>query len=360
MPVPPPADPVAAVTHPHPYPYYADLAARAPFHRDPALGLWVACGGAAIGAVLRSPACRVRPPSEPVPRALAGTPAAEVFGQLIRMNDGAHHGRWRPPVTAALDALAPADVLDEARRGASELPAHPAAITHGLPARVLARLLGVPSAGLDQVVAWTGQLVRCFAPGASPVALAEGQAAAVALRDRIGEAIGRGTGGLLAGVARDHEADRESRETVVANAVGLLTQSWDATAGLIGNTLVALGRGDDAEDLPRVVEEVLRRDPPVQNTRRFVAEEVLLGGHRLQEGDAILVVLAAASRDRGAAEAPTFGQGPHACPGARLARLIAQAGVERVLSGGADLVRLAGTVTYHPLVNARVPAFPPA
>ncbi len=37
-----PADPIAAVIHPDPYPYYADLVARRPLYRDAALGLWVA------------------------------------------------------------------------------------------------------------------------------------------------------------------------------------------------------------------------------------------------------------------------------------------------------------------------------
>ena len=32
----PPADPIAAVTHPDPYPYYRDLVARTPLYRDEA------------------------------------------------------------------------------------------------------------------------------------------------------------------------------------------------------------------------------------------------------------------------------------------------------------------------------------
>ena len=358
MPIPPPPDPVAAVTHPDPYPYYADLAGRAPFHRDAGLGQWVACGAEVVVAVLRSPACRVRPPSEPVPRALVGTPAGEVFGRLIRMNDGDRHRRWRPPVSAALDALPPADVLAEARAAARPLPADPAAVLHGLPARVVARLLGLPAPWIDDVAAWAGRLVRCFAPGASETARGEGQAAAIALRERMHQAFAAGTGGLLAALARDLSPD--DTEAVADNAIGLLTQSWDATAGLIGNALVRLGRGADPADLPTVIEDVLRRDPPVQNTRRYVASEVVLAGHRLQEGDAILVVLAAAVRDPVAPPGLDFGHGVHACPGARLAVLIARAGVERVLAGGVDLARLARDVVYHPSVNARVPAFRPA
>lgn len=69
-------DPIAAATHPDPYPYYARLVAERPFHRDPVLGLWVASSAAAVTAVLTNPACRVRPRAEPIPPALLGTPAA--------------------------------------------------------------------------------------------------------------------------------------------------------------------------------------------------------------------------------------------------------------------------------------------
>jgi hypothetical protein len=37
-----PDDPLAAVTHPDPYPYYADLVAHRPLYCDATLGLWVA------------------------------------------------------------------------------------------------------------------------------------------------------------------------------------------------------------------------------------------------------------------------------------------------------------------------------
>ena len=68
----------------------------------------------------------------------------------------------------------------------------------------------------------------------------------------------------------------------MANTIGYLSQAYEATAGLIGNTLVALGRhgdlreraGAEAGFLPAVIREVVRHDPPVQNTRRFLAGPV--------------------------------------------------------------------------------------
>ena len=77
----------------------------------------------------------------------------------------------------------------------------------------------------------------------------------------------------------------------------------------------------------------------------------------MKEGDAILVVLAAANRDPKAQFAFTFGMGPHACPGETLAVTIAEAGVESILDAGVDLGKLAGGLSYKPSVNARIPVF---
>src|SRR5207249_4152409 len=70
----PPRDPVAAVTHSDPYPYYADLAARRPLYRADALGVWVASSAAAVTAVLTSDPCRVRPTAEVVGSLLGAAP----------------------------------------------------------------------------------------------------------------------------------------------------------------------------------------------------------------------------------------------------------------------------------------------
>jgi len=115
-----PADPVAAVTHPDPYPYYADLTAARPLHRDEGLGLWVACSAATVTEVLTSPACLVRPPSEPVPRALVGSSAGSIFGRLVRMNEGAKHAALKPAVSAATAGIE-THAGEEARRWAEHL-----------------------------------------------------------------------------------------------------------------------------------------------------------------------------------------------------------------------------------------------
>ncbi|WZB70608.1 hypothetical protein WJ968_35155 [Achromobacter xylosoxidans] len=72
----PPTDPIAAVTHADPYPYYAALARERPLYRDDTLNLWVASSPQAIAQVLAHPAARVRRPPNPCRAACAPAPPA--------------------------------------------------------------------------------------------------------------------------------------------------------------------------------------------------------------------------------------------------------------------------------------------
>jgi cytochrome P450 len=344
--------PISAVTHPDPYPYYRDLVARTPVYRDEGLGLWVVASAAAVRAALTSELCRVRPPAEPVPRALLGSAAGEIFAALVRMSDGAIHAALKPRVSMMLAALDPRAVAEHARRHARALadPARLGGFLARLPVYVVASLLGVPDDRLEATALATGALARCFAPGATAEQLEAGKDAAAALR------------GLFTG-----------DDAGAANRVGLLFQAYDATAGLIGNTLVALGRDPSlphGAELGTVVAEVVRVDPPVQNTRRFLAVDGLVAGVAMKAGDAILVVLAAANHDASVNPHPerfdlsrrertafTFGAGPHACPGETLATAIARAGVEALLAAGTRPERILEGLAYRPSSNTRVPDF---
>ncbi len=362
-----PSDPIAAVTHPDPYPFYAGLVAERPLYRDDGLGLWVAASAGAVTAVLASDLCRVRPPAEPVPRALVGSPAGEIFWHLVRMTDGPGHAPCKHAVAATLGSFGEPEMAAASRHWAGHLAdeIRPddskglAGFHFRLPVYTVASLLGVPPDELPAASHWTSDLVAALAPASTPEQIERGQTAAISLLERF-RALGPGDG-----------------EGIVANRIGLLVQSHDATAGLIGNTLVALGRHREARErlaadpdlLPAVLLEVLRHDPPVQNTRRFVARDGGVAGQEMREGDAVLVLLAAANRDPAANPSPerfdpcrqerrifTFGAGIHACPGDALAIAIARAGVERLLLAGLDPERFAAAVTYRPSANARIPS----
>lgn len=323
-----PSDPIAAVTHPDPYPYYERLVAEAPFERDERLGLWVAASAEAVSAVLASGICRVRPPAEPVPKALLGSSAADIFGRLVRMTDGPGQQVLKGRVMTILQGM---DATGPSREWARRLPAEPAEIAFHLPAYVIGSLLGIDD--FPRLASLVDSFAPALAPGSLPEQVERGREAAGHLLDLF----------------------RGEDDSIVANKIGFLFQAYDSTAGLIGNTLLALAAHPET-DLHQTLLNVLRYDPPVQNTRRFVAEDGIMAGRALKEGDAVLVLLAAANRDP-AGKLFTFGAGPHACPGETLAITIAQAGIEALLQAGVDLERLAENVTYRPSANTRIPMF---
>jgi cytochrome P450 len=388
-------DAIAAVTHEQPYPYYAQLAARPGLHYDDDLKLWLAAHPATVMAVMTHPACRVRPAAEPVPAAIAGGAAGHVFGELVRMNDGARHAAPRLALQRALAALDPVAARRTAWATADTLAQHhPVHTAAGLsewqfavPVQAVAHLLGFTDTA--RVAAWMGDFVACLSPLSTPAQLERAHGAAQALLDGLQGLVQSGArpGSLLALVLAEAEtAGWRRADAILANLAGLLSQTYEATAGLIGNAIVALAQGQQGAqqgeqqreqqgeqqggqqgghhdgDLAALVRRVLRDDPPIHNTRRFVAEAAVIGGVAVQPGQAILVLLAAAGRAAQAAQAAAgaatpqyaYGHGAHACPGQALSQTIACAALGALLARG-PLPPLAWR--YRASVNARIPVF---
>ncbi|UMR32778.1 cytochrome P450 [Massilia sp. MB5] len=388
-------DPIAAVTQNDPYPGYAALAARPELVFDQARKLWLAGSPALVRAVMDNPACRVRPVAEPVPAAIAGGSAGQVFGLLVRMNDGARHAAPKLVLQRALAALP----LEAARRravllaqalltGPGEAGVPPAAGLHGrtggapmaagaarlegrrlsawtfdVPLQTVASLLGFAPSQLPALSAWMRQFVACLSPLSSPEQLALAQHAAQCLLDSFSDLLRSApvaADSLLGAVLAEAEAAGwDNAQAILANLVGLLSQTYEATAGLIGNAIVALLQAPQraSEGGLALVREVALNDPPIQNTRRFVAEATRIGGVELRPGDVVLLVLAAASRASDAAnQAFGFGHGAHTCPGQALAETIAAAAIDVLLPAQAWQQGMYAC-RYRPSHNARIPEF---
>ena len=353
-----PRDPISAVVHPDPYPYYASLRLDKPLHIDTALGLWVASSYETVRAALEHPALRVRPPAEPVPKALVGTPTGEVFARLVRMTDGDFHAKHRPDVEQAAARISMARVAEAAEAAARDLaPRLDAnAFLSAVPVQTMARLLGVPAPSLDRTVACVVAFVQGIAANASPQAIAQANEAVL-------ELMGQG--------------EAEGLDPVrSANRIAFMQQSLDATAGLLGNAILVLLRRpelaakDAAPDIWRqLVAEVARWDSPVQNTRRFAAADLVLAGESIAQGQGLLLVLASANRDaalnpepdvfdleRAERRSMSFGAGRHGCPGETIAIEIAAAAL-RALDSAGPLTPFMNHTGYRPLANARIPTF---
>jgi cytochrome P450 len=378
-----PADPVAAATHADPYPYYAALRDGPPLAWDEKLRLWVASRADVVEQVLQAHgALRVRPAAEPVPRAIVGSPAGEVFGHLVRMNDGAAHQAHRPALQRALAGLDLNAVHASALQVAQRVQQQPLSDTlFSMPVQSVAHLLGFADDALPQVDRWMRDFVACLSPLSTPEQLRHASTAAGELMARF-EVLAAGNaprhGTLLAAVLAESAGDAPLSRSLLANLAGLLSQTCDATAGLVGNSLIALIREPSLrpstrmrDGLQAIVEETARHDPSVHNTRRFAAEAVTIAGTTVAAGDTVLVLLASANRDPAFNPEPDrfmpvrarrrllgFGHGMHACPGQALACTLAAASLHTLLQRAPDLdaQRLRGW-SYRPSVNGRIPVF---
>lgn len=365
-------DPIIAATHADPYPYYAQLRAEGGLVFHQGLNAWVASNARAVAAVLAHPDCHVRPSSEPVPKAIVAGMAGNVFGQLMRMNEGE---RQRCPRSAIQPGLALIDVdevnaLVGARLITPDANGLYKAMFRG-PVCVVAALLGFSPAQGRAISELTAEFVACLSPLSDQAQLDAAQAAAEQLRGYFVELLDDPDrkNPLLAGIGKRFAGDQE---TLIANLIGLFSQTYDATAGLIGNGVVALIRNPtllrDAACIEDLIAETQRFDPSVQNTRRFVAAPCEIQGMSLNSGDVILVLLASANRDPQLNDSPdtfildrpqrrsfTFGAGRHQCPGQMLALSIASATLKQMLAMKPALNQLEWH--YRPSLNGRIPLF---
>ena len=388
-----PRDAIDAATHPDPYPYYAALREGPALRHDAALNAWIASRADAVAAVLADPAFAVRPPHEPVPRAIVGTPSGEIFARLVRMNDGDLHRAVRPVLHGALAQvdLAHAGAIAQ-RIGRARQALDVSDALFAVPVQTVASLLGFADDTLAAVSDAVRNFVACLSPLSSAAELQAANTAATALLDAFATlaAVSAAPPGSVLATVRAHCDDGALPRDVLINLVGLLSQTCDGTAALVGNSLCVLARdtavaarvqaalqrgGDAPQDAAIIVRalvaETARWDAPVQNTRRFAVADTVVGGVPVARGDAVLLLLAAANRDparhadaetfdidRAPRPALGFGHGRHACPGAALAQAVAVGSLLALLQrpGLVDAVRARGW-RYRASVNARIPYF---
>ena len=298
-------------------------------------GSWVVAGPRDVEAALGSAALSV------VPAAGNGGPAAELIASMARFSDGAEHARRRdllvsmlPPVPGVA-AAAGARANDYLRRRSAAFDIMPMA--RQLPAEVLALSLGLSPAAADRAATLTGILCDAVTP---------------ALRPRKGtEGAGDPAAVALAGVVADGLGTTDTDR--ITAAISLLFQARDATAALIGSTVLA-GRGDDtAVPAAQRIDDVLRHDAPVQCTRRTAIQDTSVGAARLPAGAPVWIFVATA--ERGGGRPATFGSGPHGCPGAAHATAIARQVAAVLLADGWRPVP-GQRVELEPRPNLRVPA----
>ncbi|HVB44013.1 MAG TPA: hypothetical protein VNF47_15100 [Streptosporangiaceae bacterium] len=287
-------------------------------------------GDAAVRAVLADPSYLV-PPAPAVPDSETGT-LGWLRASVPRFCNGPAHARRR--------AQAERDIagLDPARLGQAAFAATTAELSSAGTRLAGFRVGQIPQAGPEQFDAMVLARRIPVAVLAAELGFTATAEAARIVTAVIAVAAGYPNPDLARGdtdasVAFLLQALGSADPQESANKIGLLVQTCDATAGLIGNALArALGTGAEDRNAGDAVEQTLRADPPVLRTRRVSPA-----------GDVVAVDIS---------EFP-FGTGSRPCPGADLAQALA-AGVVEAISALCDLADT--EIDYPGSENLRVPA----
>lgn len=218
-----------------------------------------------------------------------------------------------------------------------------------LPAMVIAEMMGVPAGERHRFLDWSHDLVGATIisrPDLVKQASVAEQEMRAYLASLVEEKLKNPRDDFISRLVQaEVEQDQLSRSEVISTCILLLSAGHETTTRLIGNGLYTLLQHPDQLArlradralMDNAIEEMLRYEPPVQMTLRFLSEDRECHGHRMKAGHMVLVNLAAANRDPRANRDPAtfdigrdrvdhmaFGYGIHLCLGSGLARLEAK------------------------------------
>jgi cytochrome P450 len=333
----------------------AELRREDPVHWDDANQWWLLTRHADIREVSRRPELFSSEPRGPW----------HVFEYHFSMQamDGARHRRHRGVVSHAFTPRLVSMLTERAERYADEAIDALAGRSRGefvtdlavpVPLRIIADMLGVSDADLDQFRAWSDAMVLAGGGHGNAEQVAETNrmmgdfmaylSEAVERRraspqdDILSQIIQAGQAGVLDGSERFHLDGDEVRDF----ALFLLVAGNETTRNAISQGMLALFQhpaehrrlAADPALWQTATDEILRWTSPVRAMRRVAMRDTEIGERKILEGQSVVMVYASANRDEAVFDEPhrfrvdrqpnehlAFGFGPHYCLGANLARM---------------------------------------
>lgn len=350
-----------------PWPALHELHERCPVARAES-GLTVVTGYDRVKAVFRDDAHFSNRPLRPLP-------PGEV-PHVVHL-DGKEHVRVRRLISAAFTERAVGDyepqiqaVTDRlvdgfAGRGEADLVAE---FTSPLPAIVFSEILGIPSDDRKQFLVWADDAIEhANVQGGAP----SHEDFRTYIEERIEDRRAHPGDDLISRLVHAEEGgDRLSVPELVAMVRILIIAGSETTANLMATMCHELLVHPDvlarvrAEEglVPRVVEESLRIDPPLNWVPRTADRGAQIDGFDVPTDGIVANCVGHANHDRGRVSHPedfdidrpdeellhlTFGHGVHFCVGAPLARLEARSALTTLLRRIPDL-RLAEGFEFAP------------
>ena len=361
-----------------PYPYYQRVREEAPVHQTP-LGFWAVSRYEDVLSVVRNPevfsslaqsnSFVTTPPPEVIEIAKQGYPRVNT----LLSNDPPSHTQFRNLVNKAFLPKRVAQLEDSIRKIANDLI--DAFINDGkvdlveqfavgVPLTVIADALGVDRADMPKFKKWSDDSVAPLSGMLTPERQIECAHSRIEFQkymvDRVHEREANLRDDLLSDLvsARFDSGERAGEGMTMAEMLDVIAQLLvagnETTTKLIAAATLMLVENPeqmakvraDHSLIPNLVEEALRMEAPVQMLPRFTKEDVEVGGVAIPKGSVVMAMYGCANRDGAKYPNPdmfdierdnartqmAFGQGPHFCVGAALARSEARIAFELLLS----------------------------